>query len=79
MAKYSDIGTAFRAATKREPSGRLVVTSVDFARELEAVNHHWSLGRANRWIAQYQTYFRDYTPHEGDDRCYFMISMGRIM
>jgi len=60
VAKYSDIGTAFRAATKREPSGRLVVTSVDFVRELEAVNHH-------------------YTPHEGEDRCYFMIGMGRIM
>lgn len=79
MAKYSDIGTAFSAATRREPNGRLVVTTVDFVRELEAVDHHWTLDRANRWIAQHQTYFRDYTPHEGDDRCYFMIGMGRIM
>lgn len=79
MAKYSDIGTAFRAAVKREPNGRLVVTSVDFVRELGKLHHDWSLEQANRRIARYQTYFRDYTSHEGDDRCYFMIGMGRIM
>lgn len=79
MAKYSDIGTAFRAAVRREPSGRLVVTSVDFVRELGELHHHWSLSQANAWIDRYQTYFRDYTSHEGDDRCYFMIGMGRIM
>lgn len=47
MAKYSDIGTAFGAAVKREPNGRLVVTSVDFVRELEKLHHHCSLSQAN--------------------------------
>jgi len=79
VAKYSDIGTAFGAAVKREPNGRLVVTSVDFVRELEKLHHHCSLSQANAWIERYQTYFRDYIPHEGEDRCYFMIGMGRIM
>ena len=79
MAKYSDIGTAFGAAVKREPNGRLVVTSVDFVRELGKLHHDWSLEQANKWIAHYQTYFRDYTPHEGEDKRFFMIGMGRIM
>lgn len=79
MARYSDIGVAFSRAVKQEPNGRQVVASVDFVRELETLNHHWSLSQANAWIERYQTYFRDYTPHEGEDRCYFMIGMGRIM
>ncbi len=79
MARYSDIGTAFSAAVKREPNGRLIVTSLDFVRELEAVHHHWTLSRANAWIERCQIYFRDYTPHHGDEKSYFMIGMGRIL
>ena len=79
MAKYSDIGAAFTAAVKPDPKRGFIVTTADFVQQLEAHHHHWSLEQANRWIARYQTYFRDYTPHEGEDRCYFMMGMGRIM
>jgi len=79
VAKYSDIGAAFAAAVKPDPKRGFTVTTVDFVQQLEARHHHWPLEQANRWIARYQTYFRDYTPHEGEDRCYFMIGMGRIM
>lgn len=79
MAKYSDIGTAFTRAVKTDPNRGLIVTTNDFVIELEKLNHHWSRAQANAWIERYQGFFRDYTPHHGDDRSYFMKNMGRIL
>ncbi|WP_259461987.1 hypothetical protein [Enterobacter sp. R1(2018)] len=50
----------------------------DFVAELEKFNHFWSLGQANKWISFYQSFFRDYTDHEGEDKVYYLISMGYV-
>ncbi|TDX14666.1 hypothetical protein EDF88_3984 [Buttiauxella sp. BIGb0552] len=78
MPRRDDIGTAFRRAIKIDPRGKRMVTTVDFVRELEKVNWFWSQREANRWIKFYQTCFRDFTDHEGEDKVYFLTSMGAV-
>lgn len=79
MAKYSDIKSAFCQSITQDPRKGRVVTSVRFVQELEKVNYFWSLQEANDWIERYQTCFRDYTDHHGDDKCYFLMNMGYVM
>lgn len=79
MARRADIKLAFRDSIKFEPSGRRIVLTTDFVRELHRVNHHWTRREANAWIERYQTFFRDITPHEGDDRIYFLVNMGYVL
>ncbi len=76
MARGYEIKTAFINALKTDLKRGRVVSAADFVRELERLNHHWSLRKANDWIAYYQPFFCDYTPHEGDNRVYFLRNMG---
>lgn len=79
MARYSDIKGAFVSSITQDPKKGRIVTTARFVQELAKVNHFWSLQDANEWIEHYQPYFRDYTDHHGDERCYFMKNMGYVM
>ncbi|MQB55031.1 DNA polymerase V [Rahnella sp. RcJ3] len=79
MARNSDINVAFRNSITRVPKRGNVVTTVRFVQELAKVNHFWSKQEANDWIVRYQTCFRDYSDHHGDDKCFFMMNMGYVM
>lgn len=78
MPRDYDIRSAFVIAIKQDPVRGQVVSAADFVRELEKVNHHWSLRQANEWISFYQGSFRDFTPHEGENKVYFLMNMGGV-
>lgn len=78
MARDYEIRAAFVSAIKTDAKRGQVVATSDFVAELEKVNHYWSLGQANKWISFYQSFFRDYTDHDGDDKVYFLMSMGYV-
>lgn len=65
MPRYGDKITAFHKSVTREPSGRKVVRTGDFVRNLAELNHHLPLSKANRWIKQYAKTFRDASTEEG--------------
>ncbi|WP_447868823.1 DNA polymerase V [Rahnella aceris] len=79
MAKYYDVKAAFSRSIMLDPKRGRVVTTERFVQELAKLNHFWSLREANDWIEHYQNYFRDYTDHHGDNKCYFMMNMGYVM
>ncbi|MGB7799795.1 DNA polymerase V [Buttiauxella sp.] len=79
MPRQSDIPVAFIKAIKSDPKRGRVVSTRDFIAELAKLNHYWSLQQANKWIKFYQHSFRDFTDHEGEDKVYFLMNMGRIM
>jgi len=74
MSRRYEIPYAFRNSIKIEPSGRRIVTTADFVRELAAINHHWSLKEANRWIENYQHGFKDISTEEGERRTFFLYN-----
>ena len=74
MARRDDVPLAFRASIKIETSGRRTVAPADFVSELAAVNHHWSLAEANRWIEHYQSTFRDVSTEEGERRTFQLFN-----
>ncbi len=74
MPRYYEIPHAFKNSIKKEPSGRRVVHTVDFVRELAVLNHHWSLKEANRWIEHYQSCFKDISTEEGERRIFFLTN-----
>lgn len=74
MPRRSDIIPAFYNAIHIEPSGRRIVTTEEFVRQLAAVNFDWTLAQANDWIKSHTHNFRDITPHHGDDRVWFMFN-----
>ena len=79
MARSSDVREAFVRSIAIDPKRGQTVATVRFVQERAKLNHYWSKQEANDWITRYQTYFRDYTDHHGDDRCYFMMNMGYVM
>ncbi len=74
MPRRSDIIPAFYSAIKIEPSGRRVVTTGEFVRQLAEVNYHWSLAQANDWIRLHTHAFRDITLGLGEDKLWFMFN-----
>jgi hypothetical protein len=50
------------------------VTTKDFVNELERVNWHWSLKKANAWIDCYVTTFKDISAHEGEERTFMLFN-----
>jgi len=74
MPRRQDIPFAFHQAIHCEPSGRRVVTTGEFVRQLAAVNFDWTLAQANDWIKSHTRNFRDITPHHGEDRLWFMFN-----
>jgi len=78
MPRYSDIKVAFIKSITLDPKRGQIVTTVRFVEELGKVNHHWTLQQANEWIEHYQSYFRDYSDHAGEDKRYFLQNMGYV-
>ncbi|MDZ7320769.1 DNA polymerase V [Kosakonia sacchari] len=74
MPRRSDIIPAFLQAIHVEPSGRRIVTTGEFLRQLAAVNFDWTLEQANEWIQTNTRNFRDITPHHGGDKLWFMFN-----
>lgn len=74
MPRYNEIPIAFRNSMVVEPSGRRILRTVDFVRELAAINHHWSLKQANVWIEHYQHGFTDISTEEGESRTFFFYN-----
>lgn len=74
MPRDYEIKDAFVSAIKREPSGRYVVTTQAFVRELERVNWHFSLREANQWIKNNTTTFRDASTQEGEAKTYHQFN-----
>ncbi|MBU9823650.1 hypothetical protein J1783_01440 [Rahnella sp. L151-1A] len=79
MPKNSDIREAFVKSLTRDHKRGQVVTTARFVSELAKLNHFWSKQEVNAWIERYQTYFRDYTDHHGEDKCYFLKNMGYVI
>lgn len=50
MPRYDDKITAFNRSITREPSGRKIVRTSLFVRNLASLNYELSLDEANRWI-----------------------------
>lgn len=74
MPRYYEIPIAFRNSIVHELGGRRIVRTTDFVRELAALNHHWSLKEANRWIEHYQCSFKDVSTEEGERRTFQLFS-----
>lgn len=70
MPREYEKETAFRNAIKRDHKGRYTVTTVDFVKELERLNWHYSLKEANRWVEVHTTTFRDVSTKEGEERTF---------
>jgi hypothetical protein len=69
MARYDDKITALNRSITHEPSGRQVVRTSVFVRNLAHLNHALSLVEANRWIT-----FRDASTEEDDDKLWFQFN-----
>lgn len=74
MPCYDDMITAFHKSAIREPSGRKVVRTSTFVRNLVAFNHDLSRDEANRWIRLNARTFRDASTEEGDDKFWFQFN-----
>ncbi|WP_318379892.1 DNA polymerase V [uncultured Enterobacter sp.] len=74
MARYEDKVTAFNRSITREPSGRKVVRTSAFVRNLAVLNHDLSLDEANRWISMHARTFRAASTEEGDDKLWFQFN-----
>lgn len=74
MARRYEIPGAFRAAIKREPSGRQTVSTQDFVIQLSLINWNWSLREANQWIENYVTTFKDISSSEGENRLFMLYN-----
>jgi len=74
MSRRYEIPYAFRNSMVIEPSGRRILRTVDFVRELALINHHWSLKQANLWIEHYQHGFTDISTEEGENRTFFFYN-----
>ncbi|MCP1436592.1 hypothetical protein J3D56_000028 [Erwinia persicina] len=74
MARYDDIGTAYRESIKISPQGRRTVTTMDFVQNLAKYNHIWTLREANEWIEIYQCSFKDVSTEEGDRRTFQLFN-----
>jgi hypothetical protein len=70
MPRGIDIESAFRAAIKREASGRQTVSTQDFVAQLVAVNWNWTLKEANDWIESHVSTFKDVSTSEGQARTF---------
>ncbi|MEL2240662.1 DNA polymerase V [Leclercia adecarboxylata] len=74
MPRRIDIESAFRAAIKRETSGRQTVSTQDFVAQLEAVNWEWTLKEANDWIESHVSTFKDVSTSDGQARTFMLYN-----
>lgn len=74
MPRRDDIPAAFRNSITQEPSGRRIVRTTDFVRELAAVNYVWTLEQANLWVEHYQSSFSDISTEPGPARVFYLFN-----
>lgn len=74
MPRRDDIPAAFSNSITQETSGRRIVRTTDFVRELAAVNYVWTLEQANLWIEHYQCSFTDISKEPGPDRVFYLFN-----
>ncbi len=55
MPRDYEIMIAFRQAIKRDSQGRYTLSTLDFVRELDRLNWHYTLRAANKWIETHTT------------------------
>lgn len=70
MPRDYEIMIAFRQAIKRDAAGRFTISTLDFVRELDHLNWHYTLRAANKWIETHTTTFRDISTSEGEERLF---------
>lgn len=70
MPRDYEIMFAFRRAIKRDIAGRYTISTVDFVKELDRLNWHYTLRAANTWIETHTTTFRDISPSDGEARLF---------
>lgn len=70
MPRDYEIIMAFRQALKRDTEGRFTISTLDFIKELDRMNWHYTLNSANKWIETHTTTFRDISPTDGDERVF---------
>lgn len=70
MPRDYEIMIAFRQAIKRDAAGRFTISILDFVRELDRLNWHYTLRAANKWIDIHTTTFRDISPASGEERLF---------
>ncbi|KAF6660614.1 DNA polymerase V [Enterobacteriaceae bacterium EKM102V] len=70
MPRDYEIKDAFRLAIKRDARGRYTVSTLDFVKELQQLNWHFSAREANRWIEAHKSDFRDISASEGEERTF---------
>ncbi|MGF6474901.1 hypothetical protein ABIE06_001721 [Pantoea dispersa] len=58
MLRNYEIITAFRQAVTRDAAGRYTISTLDFIREFDRMNWHYTLRAVNKWIEMYTTTFR---------------------
>jgi len=78
MARYYDIKAAFSRSVTQDQKRGIIVTTQSFLDELALVNHYWSLEDANQWIMQYQSFFREFSSDDKQNKKYFLMNMGYI-
>lgn len=74
MPRRNDIEVAFWKALKIAENGRRTVATADFVAELERVNWHWDLKRANEWIENSVSTFKDVSTEEGEARTFMVFN-----
>ncbi|MBW1213668.1 DNA polymerase V [Pantoea allii] len=70
MPRDYEIMIAFRQAIKRDSQGRYTLSTLDFVRELDLLNWHYTLRAANKWVETHTTTFRDISTSEGEERVF---------
>ncbi|MEK9538038.1 DNA polymerase V [Pantoea agglomerans] len=70
MPRDYEIMMVFRQAIKRDAEGRFTISTLDFVKELDRINWHYTLSAANKWIETHTTTFRDISPTDGDERVF---------
>jgi len=78
MARESDIHLAFVRAITRDSRDRRILTTAGFQKQLEEVNHVWTLQECNLWIRRYQNYFFELVTEESQNKTWALRNMGYV-
>lgn len=78
MARESDIHLAFVRAITLDGRGRRVLTTAVFQKQLEEVNHVWTLQECNRWIRYYQNFFFELVTEQSENKTWALRNMGYV-
>lgn len=76
MPRNADIKTAFLRNVEIININSQVVNTSDFVKELEKINHHFTRGQANEWIAYYQPSWMEFADEGNDLKRFSLMNMG---